>query len=1120
MNRRDAETRRQKIEKGKKGKLYAIRLALHSFYLPKISASLRLCGLVLLFALMNFGQNKYENRKIGQVSITFEGRDTDVSAADQFRLIAAGALGERYSAVRVREALDALYGSKKIITAQVEATPIGEENVNLRFIIRRKTQAESVKIKIGNTIGDTVTEEELLLKLNLVTPGSSITEQTLQSNAGLIQSYLRERGFYNAEVTYTQEPLANETRVAIIFQVSPNVQAKLDDFKINIKGYDPSKISKILKLQKGERFSRENLVADVDKIRKSILAEGFLAPRLEESKVVFDSDRNLIAVELTGEVGAKVDVNVEVEEEKIGERTQERLLPIKREGTLDYSAIVEGARRLGNYYQQKGFFFAEVEPICSVTPEFPKDEANPVENDSTQLCEVLGGADLEGRSVAVNYEVSLNRRLNLRDIRIEGTKRITVPDIISVLDTQRASLLGLIPRLGYGRGYTSNELLEGDRERIESIMRELGYRRASVRVRQGVSPEGESLIITFVVNEGIPTRIEDVDIVGNKVFSEDILSNELPELVGRNYSRARARNGAQKISQLYAREGYFDSSIQFSIVDVPQPADAAEDKVKIVYTIESEGKKVFINRILVNGNERTDLKSVLTAITLKPDQVLRATDIFTSEQNLYATDAFRQVEIKQEPAGETPTGDARRDIIINLEEQKPRIMTYGGGYSTDLGPQGFFDIRHVNLFGKLQQGGARVRMSRRQQLIQFDYLNPRFIRDGKEGFAPLSITAQYQRDSTVTRFFRSAFDTGTFGIVQRVDADGNPIDVFGNQTSDPTLNRFSLIAETSRTISKKDRSLFFLRYRYEDVRLYNIDSLLIAELLRPDRVVRTSGFGATFVRDTRENCSRKTSLLELISKGEPGNPCRYNPSDPTRGSYLTAEYNVSARELGANIGFQKFSLNYQTYYQIPQFNNTILAGRVVLGLGSVFSKSTRFTGNLQGLNGSLPISERFFAGGSTTLRGFEFESAGPRVAVVPQGTFRDSNGNVVTLNPFTVPFGGNGLAIVNLEARIPLSDALQAVPFYDGGNVFNRVGDIFKPIKSTTGNTFTDNLRAEWTNTIGFGLRIKTPFGGSFAVDYGYMLNPPQFIIPQQTPPDATLRLRQGQLHFRFAQTF
>jgi outer membrane protein insertion porin family len=1125
MNRKDAEPQRRKIKKVKNKGLNSIYLVLGSLYFPKISAALRLCGLILFSGLALVAQNGYENRRIADVSIVFEGTDKDVSAAEQFRVTARSALGETYSAVRVRNAIEKLYESERIVAAQVEATSVGSDEVNLRFIIRRKTEAVKVDIEVGVTGGEDVKEEDLLLKLNLIDPGDSITEQTLRNNADQIQSYLRERGYYNAEVSYTVVPAGNETKVAVTFRVIPNAPARVENFTVDIKDYDINKIRQELKLQSGALYSRDLLVADVDRIRKAILKEGYLAPRLEEPEVVFKSDKNVISIGLKGELGPKVAVNVlpaETERQKVevSERTQETILPIKREGTLDFSAIEEGARRLKNYYQEKGYFFAEIEQRCSVVPEFPKDEVNPIVNDSAQLCQSLGGADLDLRAVQVNYLVTLNRRLRLNDIRIEGTDKITVPEIISVLDTQRASVLGLIPRLGYGRGYTSNEILEDDRQRILSIMRELGYRRASVRVRQGVSVDGENLIVTFVINEGIPTRIESTEIVGNKVFSEDTLRRELPELVGKNYSRARARNGAQKIAQLYAREGYFDADINYSHVDLPKADDATEERVRVIYTIESEGKKVIINRILLNGNDRTDESAVLKSLNLKPGNVLRATDIFTSEQNLYATDAFRRVQIDHEPAGETSTGEALRDIIVNLEEQPPRIMTYGGGYSTDLGVSGFFDIRHINLFGKLQQGGIRIRGSRVQQLVQFDYLNPRFMRDGKEGFAPLSITAQFQRDSTVTRFFRSAFDTGTFGIVQRIDEEGNPIDQFGMRTGDPTINRFTFTAETQRTISKASRSLVFMRYRYEDVRLINFESLLIADLLRPDEKVRISGFGITFVRDTRENCSRRYSLLELVSKGELGNPCRYNPSDPTRGSYLTAEYNVSARQLGANISFQKLSLNYQTYYQIPQLNNTILAGRVILGLGHVFSKSIRFTGALEPLNGSLPISERFFAGGSTTLRGFEFESAGPRVAIVPQGIFRNNKGEIVTLNPFTVPFGGNGLAITNLEARIPLTETLQVVPFYDGGNVFNRVGDIFKPLEGATGDTFRDNLRATWTNTVGLGLRIKTPFGGSVAIDYGFLLNPPRFIIPQAVPPDAIYQLRRTQLHFRFAQSF
>jgi outer membrane protein assembly factor BamA len=193
----------------------------------------------------------------------------------------------------------------------------------------------------------------------------------------------------------------------------------------------------------------------------------------------------------------------------------------------------------------------------------------------------------------------------------------------------------------------------------------------------------------------------------------------------------------------------------------------------------------------------------------------------------------------------------------------------------------------------------------------------------------------------------------------------------------------------------------------------------------------------------------------------------------------------------------------------------------VIGLATVFKNGDRFDPiQFPGLNGILPISERFFAGGSNTLRGFDFESAGPRVVIVPTGTFRNSNGDPVFLDPFTVPFGGNGMAIVNLEARIPITKSIRAVPFYDGGNVFRRVSDIINPPDVPPNDVFQANLRALWTNTVGLGLRIKTPIGGEFGVDYGYLLNPPRFLIPQGPNPIAIYQLKREHIHFRFSQAF
>ena len=1082
-----------------------------------------LCFCCLIFTFTVFAQNKFEDKQISNVDITFEGADKDLSAAEQFRLVARNALGTTYSTVKVRDALAALFKTEKIVSASVTANAAGQNAVNVRFTIKRKTKAEKVNVVVGSTEGRAVTEQQLLLKLNLLNPGTSITDQTLRNNADVILAYLRDRGYFKAEVTYSQKPLNSETEVEVTFNVVPNAQAKIDKFNIDIDGFNPAKVLTKLKLQPGEPYSKGLLNQDITTIRQALRDEKYIAPELEDARPVYDSEKNTISIELKGKVGAIVNIEVDAGKEKISKKKLTELLTVKREGTLDYAAIVEGERRLRNYFQEEGYFFADVRAVCSVKPEFTETEASETKNETDVLCGALSGAELKDRVVDIKYEADLNRKLKLVDIRVKGTDKFTAEDITGILGSQEANALGFIPFFGLGRGYTSNETLASDRDAVQSVLRELGYRQASVTVNQGVALNGEDLIITFVVNEGIPTRIADVDITGNTSYSKAELLAKLPDLEGKNFSRARARNGVKILSNFYSQEGYYDAKANYSIVELPDEPNASEDKVKLIYNLENEGKKVIVNRILINGNEMTDRSAILKATNLKTEDVLRATDVFASEQNLYATDAFGLVEIKPEPAGETADGTARlSDIIINIEEQKPRLITYGGGFSTDIGANGFFDIRHYNLFGKLQQGGARVRISRLQQLVQLDFVNPRFMPDGKNRFSPLTFSAAYQRDSTVTRFFRSTFDQGTFGIVQRVDENGNPIDQFGNKTGSPTINRLTLSAETSRTISIKKKSFVFARYRFEDVRLFNFESLLVKDLLRPDSRVRLSGFGANFVYDTRENCNIQYTFIELLQKGEPGDRCRYNATDPTRGNYITAEYTISAPFLGANTGFHKFQGSYNTYFTINKLNKTTLAGRAILGLASVFSRNQDFNSTqFPDLNDSLPISERFFAGGSTTIRGFQFEGAGPRVAIVPQGIFLNSDKKPIFLSPFTVPFGGNALAIVNVEARIPVSSLLRVVPFYDGGNVFRRVSDIFKPQQNVPANdVFRQNLRAIWSNTAGLGLRIKTPIGGEFAVDYGYLLNPPRFLIPQTDGTNAFYRLHQGQIHFRFAQAF
>ena len=145
------------------------------------------------------------------------------------------------------------------------------------------------------------------------------------------------------------------------------------------------------------------------------------------------------------------------------------LFPIKREGVIDQSAIVEGGRRLRNKLQETGYFFAEVTPVCKVTPAI-----NNQPNATPETCETLNPDELSDHTVDITYQVEKGRHFKLRDIQITGTNKITYDDLASELRTQKENALGFLPFLNYGHGYTSLALLEQDKRTIAAHMREFG----------------------------------------------------------------------------------------------------------------------------------------------------------------------------------------------------------------------------------------------------------------------------------------------------------------------------------------------------------------------------------------------------------------------------------------------------------------------------------------------------------------------------------------------------------------------------------------------------------------------------------------------------------------------
>jgi len=175
--------------------------------------------------------------------------------------------------------------------------------------------------------------------------------------------------------------------------------------------------------------------------------------------------------------------------------------------------------------------------------------------------------------------------------------------------------------------------------------------------------------------------------------------------------------------------------------------------------------------------------------------------------------------------------------------------------------------------------------------------------------------------------------------------------------------------------------------------------------------------------------------------------------DPTRGSFTSHALEFAPEALGSTFGYVRYFGQYFKYFPISQPRYVPFGGE---------TKRPRFiyatglrVGLMNGLtrNDIVP-SERFFAGGGTTVRGFEQDKLGP-------------------LDRFGNPLGGNAMLVINNELRFPFVSILDAVGFVDIGNVYPKISDF----------SFSD-LR----KTAGFGLRLRTPFL-MIRFDYGFKLD-------------------------------
>jgi outer membrane protein assembly factor BamA len=559
---------------------------------------------------------------------------------------------------------------------------------------------------------------------------------------------------------------------------------------------------------------------------------------------------------------------------------------------------------------------------------------------------------------------------------------------------------------------------------ITQIYKTRGF--AAVQVSSDTAETGAGLVKpVIVIKEGPRVVVADVTLTGNQAIPAERLLPLLTLKIGAPYYGPVVARDRDALLVYYLNAGYASADVTVPpVVPVPTPEGA---RANVVFKIV-EGPQTIVEHIFITGNLRTKPSVIQRELRLTPGGPLGLEDLTESRRRLSALGLFRRIQISAISHGDP----SLRDVVIAVEEAPQTTIGAGGGLEIDrrlrlsgtdttateqyeFAPRGFFEIGRRNLGGRDRSANLYTRLSLRPTS---DPANRSLF-----GFSEYRIVGTYREP----RALRNYGDlVATAAVEQGVRTGFN-------------FSRKGFNAELTHRLAPTIRGS--ARYSFGTTRIFDFDETLSnTDQLTVDRVfpqVRLSTLSAAVARDTRDD------LLE-----------------PQTGTFLSADGTFAARRIGSEVGFTKTFLQGFVYRNLGK-PHLVLAGGARLGLAKAFLRvvdSVDANGNPVRIEvRDLPASERFFAGGDTTIRGFALDSVGAPDTITPKG----------------FPKGGDAEIVLNAELRAPVHGPFGVVVFADGGNVFARAADL--------------NL-AQLRGSLGIGLRYRSPIG-PIRVDVGFKLD-------------------------------
>lgn len=662
-------------------------------------------------------------------------------------------------------------------------------------------------------------------------------------------------------------------------------------------------------------------------------------------------------------------------------------------------------------------------------------------------------------ALLIVFDVNRGDSIYIKQSIYEGSAKLKRRMIESLSANKQRDFMGWM--WGLNDGKLRLDQLEYDSLRIQDVYMRRGYLDAHISspfLKTDFSTHDAKL--HYKVKEGIQYRISDILIeIDNPVVPLKTLEKALKVKRKDVFNIEHLRADAQILKTEIADKGY-----AFAVVKPDLDKDEKNGLVKVIYRIEV-GDMVYINDVIISGNQRTSDRIIRRELLLGPKDKYNLTKLRNSENSLRRLGFFSKVKIE-----EKRVNSSLMDLLVNVEEGRTGQLQFGLGYGSYGGLMLNGSVSERNLFGTGQSmslyaniatGGGRSypgmpRGAGRMFAGNLSLTNPRIFDSWYSStinlYADYRISYQYIQQG------------GGFGV--------NVGRMLGNRTHVSlgyNLNVTKLLGFSSPLYNRYYSSTKQIIIPSQPVCVSSLGLLLGLR-----QVQSCSTPGSTRVGQTppvtglwdRDYHTPITSSFTLDVSYDNTDDYYFPRNGVIFSSYATMSGLPSSgtlnswNGLGGNVRNTKVYGKFAAYHHLQKYLLIDLIARFKTQGGYIFRYNTE---------DYLPLNSTFYMGGVTTVRGFR-------------------NGSITPKDEFGLWLGGDGIFTASTELSYGVLKAakMRLAWFFDFGFLTFKTptrGSFFYNAPTTTAN-FKDYgvigagfERATWRASTGLQIEWISPMG-------------------------------------------